>query len=70
MNSYKSPYYAWSPEHDHGVVEPSDDLKSVRKQLDSLASMRLDSSLGPALDRAYEALCRREKELLSVDASA
>jgi hypothetical protein len=45
-------------------VELSDDLKSVRRQLGSLASMRLDSSLGPVLDRAYDALCH-EKELLS-----
>jgi hypothetical protein len=45
-------------------VEPSEDLELVRRQLDSLASMRLETSLGPELDRAYEALCIREQELL------
>jgi hypothetical protein len=51
-------------------VELGDDLKSVRRQLDSLASMRLDSSLGPVLDRAFDALCHREKELLSLDGAS
>jgi hypothetical protein len=50
-------------------VDLSGDLFVVRKKLDSLASMRLDSSLGPELDRAYDELCRREKELLSMEAA-
>ncbi len=43
-----------------------DDLLLVRRQLDSLASMRLETALGQELDRTYQTLCHREQELLGV----
>jgi hypothetical protein len=53
----------------HGV-EPSEDLELVRRQLDCLAGMRLEGTLGPELDQAYEALCAREQELLGPEAAS
>jgi len=51
-------------------VSPIDDLLLVRRQLDSLVSMRLETALGQELDRTYEALCHREQELLGVATGA
>jgi hypothetical protein len=51
-------------------VQPREDLPLVRRQLDLLAGMRLETALGPELDEAYEALCNREQELLGAEAAS
>jgi hypothetical protein len=45
-------------------MSPIDILRSVRDELDSLATFRLQMPLDPALQRAYQALCAQEQELL------
>jgi hypothetical protein len=42
----------------------ADDLRYVRDELDSLATLRLMGPLDLELSRTYEALCSHEKELL------
>ena len=41
------------------------ELRSVRRQLDGLASRRLQGQLAPELALLYSDLCQRERQLLT-----
>jgi len=45
-------------------VTPSERLDLLRKKLDSLVKARFERPLDPKAERAYQALCERERELL------
>lgn len=45
-------------------MTPSDRLNLLRKKLDSLVKARSERPFDPKAERAYQALCERERELL------